>query len=103
MHKALEPLPPSDLLLHCGDIAMTSRLKTDRSSKQLLVDFDHFLKRNATGAGGAVVIGGNHDRLMDSMSADEVAALLPHATVLNNSSVTKCGFTIYGSSASRGQ
>lgn len=101
-HNELDPLPKADILLHCGDIGMSTCCKSKFSAVRTLKDFDRFLARN-TQVGKAIVIGGNHDKFLELMDDDEVKQTLPHATVLNNSSITVCNLTIYGSPRSRGK
>ena len=106
-HGVLAPLPVGDLLLHCGDVCMASRLKSRAAAEATLRSLDAFiaewLARAPRGA-QCVVVGGNHDRWMERLPAADVAALLPHATVLRDAGCLACGgrVAVFGSPASRG-
>ena len=51
-HAVLEPsrLPAADLLLHCGDLMMTGRLRSRAAALRLLADLDGWIARVPAGA-----------------------------------------------------
>eukprot|EP00040_Diaphanoeca_grandis_P015511 m.79245 g.79245 ORF g.79245 m.79245 type:complete len:329 (-) comp25193_c0_seq1:45-1031(-) len=101
-HNALGELPRGDLLLHCGDIGMSTRLRSERSALRTLKDFDAYMGRNSE-PGRAVVIGGNHDLFLERLSKTELELHLPHVIVLNDTSIEICGLKIFGTGKSRGR
>jgi len=94
-------VPPGDVLLHCGDIFMSSSLTSLRRGRGVLRDFDSWLA--TTPCRERVVVGGNHDEALARLSGGD-QSILSSATLLHDSSITlpAAGLKIYGNSYSEG-
>lgn len=73
-------VPPAHVLLHAGDIQMTSRKFSVADCAAKIDDFNRWL--GSLGAHHKIVIGGNHDRHLESMGADAAKKALSNATFL---------------------
>jgi predicted phosphodiesterase len=93
-------VPPGDVLLHCGDILMSSRLDPQRRGVRVLKDFNSWLE--TVPCTEKVVIGGNHDVALERLSGERGREVLSAATWLQDSSATIAGLRIYGNSYSEG-
>ena len=70
-HRAVtESIPVCDVLIHTGDIFYLGRRRTRENSLEILRDFNDWLE--SLPAKHIVVIGGNHDFILDGMSSEEV-------------------------------
>ena len=58
-HDCVDHLPPSDLLVHCGDIMMTGRLLSPSAQLQMLSSFDRWM--GEARARHRLFVAGNHD------------------------------------------
>ena len=66
----------------------------------MLEKFDKFLAANSE-PGRALVIGGNHDKYLETLTPKELKECMPHATILNDDTIELCGLKIFGSGKSR--
>lgn len=86
--QMLHPLPPGDVLIHCGDF-------TDLGSTREMQEFDHYIGRQAHPV--KLVIAGNHERELDQGFIKR-RHLLSNALYLEDSGVTLAGgCLVYGS------
>lgn len=99
-HKSVM-VPEADVLLHCGDILLSSTLAKPERSKRVLQDFNSWLGKLPCGE--KVVIGGNHDVALELLGT-EATEVLHNATLLQDSSVVLpiAGIKVYGNGWSRG-
>lgn len=74
-------LPPADVLIHAGDIMMTSRKFSSKDCARKAADFNEWLGE-ATQVSHKVVIGGNHDAYLESLGAAGARSALSNATFL---------------------
>ncbi len=82
-------LPPTDILIHAGDISKRGGLN------EVLDFLDWFVQQEAT---HKIFIAGNHDFFFERASEAEVKAILPGSiTYLHNSGVEINGLKIWGS------
>jgi len=98
----LVTLPAGDLLLHCGDILMSSSLATQRRGERVLRDFNAWLEDAPCKE--RVVIGGNHDAALERLGS-AAQQLLPAAALLQDSCVElpQAGLRVYGHGYSEGR
>lgn len=99
-HQCLSNIPPCDILFHCGDIFMTSRMFTEKENRRQLLEFNEWL--GTIPAKHIVVVGGNHDGFIESLGKDQTAKLLSNALYLVNEVVELCGLRIWASPVSLG-
>jgi len=99
-HRQLT-LPAGDLLLHCGDILMSSSLGTQGRGERVLRDFNEWLE--SAPCKERVVVGGNHDAALERLGG-AARQLLPAATLLQDSSeqLRSAGLRVYGHGHSTG-
>ena len=97
---ALNTLPPCDILIHSGDILMTNRLFSNSRSIQKYQAFNEWLGQQP--ARYKIVIGGNHDKLLEHLRPDELNELFSNGIYLCNSGVEIMGLYIWGCPASIG-
>lgn len=89
MHRAIEPLPPADILVHTGDF-------TNSGSDAEIADFNAWLGELRANFTAIIVIAGNHD-MHGPKSILEITATLSNAThVLNDSAASVLGLNFYG-------
>jgi len=95
-------VPPGDVLLHCGDILMSSSLSSQRRGLRVLQDFDSWLA--TTPCRERVVIGGNHDIALERLGNGGAESVLTAATVLQDSSIILpvASLKVYGNAYSEG-
>ncbi|CAE8610676.1 unnamed protein product [Polarella glacialis] len=96
-------VPEGDVLLHCGDILMSSSLCRADRSLEALRDFNRWL--GCQPCREKVVIGGNHDFGLEQLGPSFGSALLSEASaLLQDSSVVLpvSGLKIYGNAYSEG-
>jgi predicted phosphodiesterase len=106
-HTSLE-IPDCDVLIHAGDILMSSRFISEASAIRKYEKFNEWLgdlKVNSK-IKHIFVIGGNHDCHLQAMGCSQAQELLNNATFLSNGtqliSGDEASTAIFGSSASRG-
>ena len=99
-HYLFENIPPSDILIHAGDIFMTNRMiSTNRSVSELEKFNDWIGKQDAK---HKIVIGGNHDLVLETLGKDRSQSILSNAIYLCNSGIELFGLKIFGTPLSRG-
>jgi hypothetical protein len=77
LHHELGPLPRGSILVHCGDILIEDRGLADGGGVAALARLEAFgLWLASQPFEHAIVVGGNHDRLLEEMGRDEVRAAL---------------------------
>jgi predicted phosphodiesterase len=102
-HHLLEDLPECDILIHSGDILMTSRVFTKEYSMQKYKSFVKWLKSQK--ATYKIVIGGNHDNCLEQLSQKELQSLFPANEgiyYLCNESINFQGLSIFATPYSSG-
>lgn len=100
-HYALETLPECDFLIHSGDILMTSRKLTYQYAYLKFQQFAQWF--NNQPAKHKIVIGGNHDKLLERLSKEDLGLLFgSDIHYLCNDVITLDGITIYGTPISEG-
>lgn len=100
-HGCLNQIPRCDLLIHAGDILMSSRLVSASGAIRKYVDFNRWL--GTLDADRIIVIGGNHDMHLESLLPEQLRTIFTNAMYLENSSCeVKPGFRVFGSPASKG-
>lgn len=99
-HSTLGKLPPCDVLIHAGDILMTSRVQSVSKAKTKLKKFNDWMKEQD--ASYKVVIGGNHDKVLEELSAVELQQTFTDCTYLCNSGIDAMGLKIWASPCSQG-
>lgn len=91
-------IPPCDVLCHCGDILQRYGYIGDLGGGiPALIDFASWLR--TVPADNAVVIGGNHDRLLEKLGDSAVRSILKQsgATYLRDSSAKVADLKFFGS------
>jgi len=90
-------VPAADLLVHSGDILMSSSLAVQARGEAVLADFDAWLA--TLPCKEKVVIGGNHDTALQRSPH-----LITNAVLLDDTAVTleNSGLKVYGNSYSEG-
>ena len=85
-HFVLKQLPKCDILIHAGDILMKSRKLSIEQAVNKLIHFnDWFGSQDAT---HKIVIGGNHDQLLQNLDESSVFNIFTKCTYLCNSSIS---------------
>lgn len=100
-HYLFENIPTCDILIHTGDIFMRGRWLSPAKSIKKLRKFNEWL--GSVPSTHRLVIGGNHDKVLEDLGVDAVQAILTNATYLCNSSTSISGLTIWGSPLSHGR
>jgi len=94
-------VPPCGILIHCGDIAFASRFKTGLKSSEKIREFGHWIQ--AAPALHKIVIGGNHDEVLERLSVEEAAQLLGGDVIyMLNSYIALRGLGVFASPCSTG-
>lgn len=99
-HHLFPQLPPCDILVHSGDIFMTGRLMSRHGAIRKLTLFNEWIGRQS--ARYRIVVGGNHDSVLEDLDISVVQSILCNAIYLCNSEVTVMGLCIFGSPLSFG-
>ena len=99
-HHLFPQLPPCDILVHSGDILMTGRLISRHGAIRKLTAFNEWIGRQS--ARWRIVVGGNHDSVLEDLDISVVRSILCNAIYLCNSEVTVMGLCIFGSPLSFG-
>jgi hypothetical protein len=99
-HHLFENLPPCDIFIHCGDIGMSGRFYSDETLKSRLKRFNDWI--GGIPATHKIVVGGNHDRLLELLTPEEAQEILSQAVYLCNSHTEVMGLRIFGSPLSHG-
>jgi hypothetical protein len=99
-HHLFPQLPPCDILVHSGDILMTGRLMSRHGAIRKLTAFNEWIGQQS--ARWRIVVGGNHDSVLEDLDISVVRSILCNAIYLCNSEVTIMGLCIFGSPLSFG-
>lgn len=96
-------VPPGDVFIHCGDILFSSGLTCQRRGLRILADFNNWL--SAIPCPERIVVGGNHDWALESLSAVMQRELLSAGTLLHDECVKlpHSGIVVYGNAHSSGR
>ena len=95
LHEMLE-IPKGDVFVHCGDIFFLSCLYNKDTMRKRLIEFDNWL--STLPHKEKIVIGGNHDDILESLSRKDIKGILKNCTYLCNDSIElKSGLRIFGS------
>lgn len=100
-HTKLQNFPKGDILIHCGDILMTSRLSSVMSGLKKLLWFNEWIK--SVPCKHKIVIGGNHDGVMEKIGKVAVQSVLSNAKYLENDLLECEGLKIWGTPYSAGK
>lgn len=99
-HGLFDDLPPCDLFIHAGDILMRGRMLPKGKAIGKLKHFNDWLA--SVPAKHKVVIGGNHDRLLERLGPEKVQGILTNAIYMCNTSLHILGLHIWASPLSAG-
>ena len=99
-HYLLNSLPECDILIHAGDILMTSRKYSRAGAYENFQNFNEWLGQQP--ARHKIIIGGNHDKLLQKLSKSELNELFSNGTYLCNELLEIEGLRIFGTPLSRG-
>ena len=100
-HRELGTLPEGDLFIHSGDLLMTGRFASDGAQVDRLRDFNAWLGE-CVPCKSRVVIAGNHDCVLPSLTKSQKQSIFSHAHWLENDLVELGGLTIFGTPMSQG-
>lgn len=95
-------VPPGDVLLHCGDILMSSSLTWQGRGLRVLADFNDWL--STVPCRERVVVGGNHDWALEQLPMAQQKTMLSAAMLLHDECVSlpMSGVKVYGNAHSTG-
>lgn len=99
-HQKITNIPVGDIFIHCGDVLMTSRFISVKSGIEKLCYFNEWI--NNIPCKHKLIIGGNHDNVMEMIGKDKVQSILSNAIYLENSIIEINDLTIYGTPLSSG-
>jgi len=88
-------LPPGDVLIITGDTLWTSHCDTTEKSTRELKNFNDWIGKNPHKY--KIVIGGNHDKIMEEGGLEKTSQILYNCTYLQNNGTKIEGATFYGS------
>eukprot|EP00760_Papus_ankaliazontas_P034637 PhM_4_TR7321/c0_g1_i1/m.583 len=88
-------VPPGDVLIHAGDIALMSCIFTSSDMERKYIEFNQWL--STLPHAKKIVIAGNHDTYLEKIGAERAQSLLSSATYLEYSSTTYKGIKFFGS------
>ena len=98
--KLTRNIPPCDILIHTGDIFMTGKYRSRSTSIRKLQEFNEWTK--TLPAERVILIGGNHDFILETLSEEEIELLLDNIIYLQNSTVSLHNFHFIGCPFSSG-
>jgi len=94
------PVPDGDFLIHCGDILLSDRFNiAPWSTKKLKAFFSWF---NGHSHKHKIVIGGNHDGMLEQLQLTDAKALASPALFAMNETFVMDGITFFASPRSKG-
>eukprot|EP00600_Ochromonadales_sp_CCMP1393_P002080 CAMPEP_0174980556 /NCGR_PEP_ID=MMETSP0004_2-20121128/15415_1 /TAXON_ID=420556 /ORGANISM="Ochromonas sp., Strain CCMP1393" /LENGTH=290 /DNA_ID=CAMNT_0016232233 /DNA_START=48 /DNA_END=920 /DNA_ORIENTATION=- len=99
-HNSLGILPACDILIHSGDIVMRGRTYPHGNNIRKLEDFNNWLGLQP--AKHRIVVAGNHDNVIESLSIQSLTTIFSNATYLCNASIEVEGVRIFGTPTSNG-
>jgi hypothetical protein len=94
-------IPKCDVLVHMGDILFCGRKQSLSIQLHKLKLFGQWLESQQQ-AKHRLLVGGNHDMVLENLSEKQLEAVLPTTTVLHNKRATIEGLNFYGSPFSSG-
>jgi len=101
LHDKMGTLPAGDVLLHCGDFLEEDRCTPRHWSWQRAKAFFNWVEKQPMAH--KVVIGGNHDAILERYGAEEVRKIAgPSTHYLEDELISLLGFNIYGTPRSTG-
>jgi Icc-related predicted phosphoesterase len=98
--KLTKKIPPCDILIHTGDIFMTGKYRSRSTSIRKLQEFNEWTK--TLPAKRVILIGGNHDFILERLSKNQMELLLDNIIYLQNSTVSFHNFHFIGCPFSSG-
>lgn len=99
-HRCLGRMPECDLFVHCGDILMTGRKFSINYQRAMLEDFDEWL--GTIPATQRIVVAGNHDYILGTLSPTDRRKLFSNARYMENEGMDLQGVKIWASPISQG-
>jgi len=102
-HDFIGTIPHGDVLLHCGDILMTSRFFTIDNAKQKLKDFNSWLQTLPFKKDNIFIIGGNHDLYIETLGYEQMKQILINGTYLENEKFYIGNLSCYATPLSSGK
>lgn len=100
-HHKVGVLPLCDVLIHCGDVLMVSKHYSMRASLKKLGQFNSWL--GSCDAKQRIVLGGNHDDVLEKLGKNRVQELLTNGQYLENDSCKVGSLTVWGTPLSKGR
>jgi|EP00505_MAST-04D_sp_SCG-Rhode-Island_P000428 predicted phosphohydrolase len=93
-------IPDGDVLLHTGDFLMMNPLFSTARSLEKMREFNEWLGRLPHAE--KILIGGNHDKILETLGKDASQEILSNCTYLENDFVElSCGISVFGTPASK--
>ncbi len=93
-------IPKCDVLIHTGDILFCGRKQSPSLQLYKLKLLGSWLGKQQ--AKHRLLVGGNHDKILEELNDGQLEKVLPATTVLHNKKVTIEGLCFYGSPFSSG-
>ena len=100
-HNTVE-VPKCDILVHTGDILFCGRKQSLSTQIEKMRKFDAWMKAQGPSS-QRIVVGGNHDKILELLSDKQMKEVMPNCVVLHNQKLTIDGLQFYGSPYSRGR
>lgn len=100
-HTKMGNFPDGDIFVHCGDVLMTSRFSSVKAGVRKLLWFNEWIKDIP--CKHKLVIGGNHDGVMEKIGKEAVQKILTNAIYLENSLIEIDQLKIWGTPYSTGK
>jgi len=100
-HNYLINIPPCDIFIHTGDILIASQYLTNEIAISKLKEFNIWVGKIP--ATYRIVIGGNHDKICETIGKEKTKNILNNAIYLCNEIIEICGLTLFGTPYSFGK
>jgi predicted phosphodiesterase len=101
MHDCVGSLPPCDIFVHCGDILMEGSRYSPKRQIDLINNFNQWLGH--VPAALRIVIGGNHDAILNDMGKDNCRKFFTNACYAENDIINYNGIKIWATPLSHGR
>ncbi len=88
LHHHIGDLPDADILIHCGDILITSTYFSNGHSVKAINDFNNWLGSNSVKAKEKIIIAGNHDTYLEKIGKEEASRLFTNGKYIENDTIT---------------
>ena len=98
--KLTTKIPPCDILIHTGDVFMSGKYRSRSTSIRKLQEFNEWTK--TLPAKRVILIGGNHDFILETLSKSQKESLLDNIIYLQNSTISYHNFHFIGCPFSSG-